>query len=281
MPEKIIPPATGLQIAFFVCALLLLAAPADKFLFSHWTWARAHELPVSRVAIFAIAAAILFGMRPLRRICLDLLSVPVPRDRRAEVGAALALNVAAAFAAIGAVMLWTWLAGGDPALARRVGEQAKDTEQMSYALSLGGLLAFLVIGGLIAPVIEELVFRGMLYPAWESRWGWLPAALATSLVFALLHPNGFSQFFASLIYIGLLRRAGSLRAPIVVHGAFNMLMWYPLTGQFVFPDAARGTGELSYWTFNLACLAAVSVALPLYLWLARPRNSRWAPRRRE
>src|SRR5260221_5246198 len=185
MPEKIIPPATGLQIAFFVCALLLLAAPADKFLFSHWTWARAHELPVSRVAIFAIAAAILFGMRPLRRICLDLLSVPVPRDRRAEVGAALALNVAAAFAAIGAVMLWTWLAGGDPALARRVGEQAKDTEQMSYALSLGGVLTFLVIGGLIAPPLQGTVVRRLLFSPWGLPMGLLTPPRAPSLPCAL------------------------------------------------------------------------------------------------
>ena len=278
MSEKSAPSASGLQIAFLTCALLLLAAPADKYLFSQWTWARAHELPVSRFALFAVAAAILFGIRRLRRICLDLLAAPIPRERKPELAAALVLNVACAFAGVGAVMLGIWLAGGDPALARRIGEEAKAAEQMRYALSAGGILTFIFLGGLVGPVIEELVFRGMIYRAWESRWGWVPAALASSLLFALLHPNRFSQFFASLIHVCLLRRTGSLRAAIVVHGAFNTLMWYPLVGRFVFPSAARGTGELSDLSVNLACLAAVCVALPIYLWMSRDANARRAPR---
>ena len=182
---------------------------------------------------------------------------------------------------MGAVVLWIWTTGGDPALARRVGEEMKDAEQMSRALALGGILTFIVLGGLIAPIIEELVFRGMLYPAWASQWGWLPSALATSFLFGILHPNRFSQFFASLIYICLFRRTGSLWAPIIAHALFNVSMWYPLVGQFIFPSAARGTGEISYWAVNISCLAIVTAALPLYLWMSRDDSAVLASTERE
>ena len=273
MPERHSHPATGFQIAFFVLALLLLAAPADKYLFSQWAWVREHELPVSRFAIFAVVAATLFGIPALRRICINLISTPIPKEKRLEVGVVFAMHLIAGFAAMGAAVSWIWIAGGEPALARRVGEEMKDAEQLSHALALGGILTFIVLGGLIAPIIEELVFRGMLYPAWALQWGWFPSALATSLLFAILHPNRFSQFFASLLYICLFRRTGSLRAPIIVHALFNVLMWYPLVGQFIFPSAARGTGEISYWAVNISCLAIVTVALPLYLWMSRDANA--------
>jgi membrane protease YdiL (CAAX protease family) len=179
---------------------------------------------VTRFAIFSIAALVVLGIGTLRRLSLGLLSIPLPRQRRPEVAAAFALNVIAGFGAMGAAILVVWVSGGEPALARRVGEEVKAAEQISLALSLGGVLTFLVIGGLIAPVIEELVFRGMLYPAWAREWGWLSGAIATSFLFALIHANHFAQFFSSLIYICVFRRTGSLRAPIIVHGLFNMSM---------------------------------------------------------
>ena len=273
MKEQTPPQVSGFQIAFLVIAVLLLAAPADKYLFGRWSWAQEQGLPVTRFAIFMLAIAIFLTLPALRRLCRSLLSQPIPKDKRAEVGIVLVIHVACAFAALGAVVLLAWSRGGEPALARFVGEQAKDAEQMSQALSVGGVLTFLVLAGFIAPVVEEIVFRGMLYRAWAERWGWLAAALSTSFLFAIIHPNMFSQFFASILYIGLYRRTGSLRAPIILHGLFNMLMWYPLAGQFLFPNAARGTGELRYFTLNLVALGVVAVALPFYLWMARDEKS--------
>jgi membrane protease YdiL (CAAX protease family) len=260
---------TGFQIAFLIVALLFLAAPAEKYLFNQWSWGREHGIPITRFAIFAAAAIALFGVPSLRRLSVKLLSAPIARGQKHEIAIAWLLNLTAGFAGLGAVILLAWMAGGDAALARHANNEMNATEQMSRALALGGILIFVVLGGLIAPIIEEIVFRGLLYPAWARQWGWLASAVATSLLFALIHPNQFAQFFASLIYIGLYRRTGSLRAPIIVHGLYNISMWYPLLGQFIFPVAPRGTCELSHWYFNLVCLAAVTVILPIYLWISR------------
>lgn len=272
MTKTTIQPS-GFQIAFLLVALLFLAAPAEKYLFSDWTWAREQAIPVTRLAIFCVAASVIFGIGGLRRFSVNLLSVALHKQARKEVAGAFVLNVIAGFAGLGAAILLLWISGGEPALSRRSQEELNVAEQMRRAWSLGSVLTFIVIGGFIAPVIEELLFRGMLYPAWARQWGWIRGAIATSLLFALIHPNVFAQFFASLIYIGIFRRTGSLRAPIIVHGLYNMSMWYPLLGQYVFPEAARGTGEISHWSLNIVCLAVASITVPTYLWISRDKEA--------
>jgi len=220
--------------------------------------------------IFVSAGCVLFGFPALRRTCLGLLSVPIPSAKAPEIAGVLLLHLVTGFAAAGVVALWTWNSGGEPALARVLGSQDTPATQLSHALSLRGITTSFLIGGLIAPVIEELAFRGLLYPTWAAQWGWVRSALATSALFAVLHPNMYSQFMGSLLYICLFRRTGSLRASIVIHAAFNMLMWYPLIGQFLFPSGGgSSTGEISYWTLQIACLAIALVALPAYMWMAR------------
>jgi uncharacterized protein len=265
--------ASGFQIAFLILALLFLAAPADRYLFSQWAWAREYGFPFGRIMIFIAMSAALFGVPALRRISLRLLSAPLPSQKQREVVLVVGLHVVAGFAAVGAIVLWIWCIGGEPALARRVGQESGTAIQWSHALSVNGIVTFLILGGIVAPIVEELVFRGLLYPAWASQWGWLRSALATSLLFAVIHPNMVSQFFASLIYICLLRRTGSLRASILAHSSFNILMWYPFLGQFLFPVRGRETGELAYWSPQLICLGVAFISIPIYLWMSRDEGA--------
>ena len=86
MKEQTPPQVSGFQIAFLVIAVLLLAAPADKYLFGRWSWAQEQGLPVTRFAIFMLAIAIFLTLPALRRLCRSLLSQPIPKDKRAEVG---------------------------------------------------------------------------------------------------------------------------------------------------------------------------------------------------
>ena len=77
---------------------------------------------------------------------------------------------------------------------------------------------------LVAPVVEETVFRGWLLPAWSRRWGMRTALVATSLVFGLLHGMtalGGCVFgvVAGLLYL----RSGSFAVSIVAHATMNAI----------------------------------------------------------
>jgi len=86
-------------------------------------------------------------------------------------------------------------------------------------------------GVLVAPVTEELVFRGMLYPGLRTKLGpWL-AALASAALFGLVHDSlsAFLPLFAlALVLARLYERTGSLLACIVVHALNNATSLLPL-----------------------------------------------------
>lgn len=260
--------ASGLQIAFFTFAVVLLVVPLTQRV------ASLVHLPGEAVALlnqsapFLIAAALVLLIPPLRRACNELLQAPVPRSARTEVALVTAAKVLLPFALLGGLALWHWFRGGEPALTRFHG-QWRTPEAVFHPASIVGSL---VVAGVLAPLLEELVFRGMLYRAWERELGWIPSMLLTSLLFALYHPVFLSAFLASIVYVCLLRRTGSLWAPITVHAVGNISIWYPLLGQYFVPRNPQSPGDLSTWAVQLACLAIVAVALPVYVWMARERR---------
>ncbi|MDR3316914.1 MAG: CPBP family intramembrane metalloprotease [Puniceicoccales bacterium] len=77
----------------------------------------------------------------------------------------------------------------------------------------------------VAPVVEELFFRGGIYRYLKSTVGKTPATFLTGLVFALLHWNLCSflpLFVLSMILVGLYEREGNLLPCVLVHGLFNL-----------------------------------------------------------
>jgi uncharacterized protein len=260
-------PATGLQIGFLVFAVLLLAVPFDRHVLGQWQWARDADLPTGRIANFLLGGLILLGIPALRRESRQILSRGIPASRVAELALALAMNFVVSLGAFGAFALWSWSVAGEPGLARQMGEHSSHATEWANAISIAGLV-FLLIAGTVGPLVEELVFRGFLYRAWKRQWGWPASTVATSVAFGLAHGAFLPQLFASIVFICVMRRTGSLWSSIAVHATFNMLVWYPLLGQFLLPEG-RSTGELHLWWLQLGCLAITVVALPLYMWMAR------------
>lgn len=92
--------------------------------------------------------------------------------------------------------------------------------------SLTNLLILLVLVGVLAPVTEELLFRGLLYPLLRR---WMPfffAGLLSALCFAALHwiPPLVPAFTLMGLVLAAAREwSGSLWPPIIIHGLFNSL----------------------------------------------------------
>lgn len=101
-------------------------------------------------------------------------------------------------------------------------------------------LAALIVLGVGAPLAEELLFRGFLYPALsKSRLGPAVAAMVSTLGWTALHA-GYSifglveVFLIGLYFCWLLVRTGSLWVPILCHGVYNTtlalgLKWLPIS----------------------------------------------------
>ena len=90
-----------------------------------------------------------------------------------------------------------------------------------------GLLIMTVMAGVVAPLAEEIAFRGLLYPWLRDRWGVPAAAAASGLCFAALH--GVVILIPALTVIGIVlavlyQRSGSLWTAVIAHGVFNTVM---------------------------------------------------------
>lgn len=76
----------------------------------------------------------------------------------------------------------------------------------------------------LAPVAEEFIFRGVLYP-WAKQFGFPRlAAIGVSLLFALIHNDAeifLPLFVLALSLTWLYEKTDNLLAPIAVHSLFN------------------------------------------------------------
>lgn len=92
----------------------------------------------------------------------------------------------------------------------------------------GGLffISFVLAAVVIAPVLEEFLFRGFLYPVLRQRIGMHAAVIGNSLLFALVHANlaGFLGLFVLSCGLTLSYEfSKSIWTPILIHGLFNLI----------------------------------------------------------
>ena len=112
-------------------------------------------------------------------------------------------------------------------------------EKLMFGSASSAILTSLdaVVG---APVVEEIIFRGLLFGTLVGRWGFWPAALGSSLVFASLHgyelEGSISVLTTGTFLCWLYARTGRLWAPMLAHGLLNAIVVLP---QFAIREFAQ------------------------------------------
>lgn len=103
----------------------------------------------------------------------------------------------------------------------------------SFAMAVKGanstwefmLLTFL--GGAVAPIKEEMFFRGLIYPPLRQVFGRGKGILLTGLFFATLHLEiirFLPLFIGGVVLTWLYERSSSIWPAIIAHGTWNLLM---------------------------------------------------------
>ena len=95
--------------------------------------------------------------------------------------------------------------------------------------NLGPIIAVAVLSLVFAPFCEELFFRGYIFGGLRNRWGGLWAALASGLLFGMVHAANPGAFYIvpPIAAIGALFAwgyiySGSISASIGAHFLFNL-----------------------------------------------------------
>lgn len=80
--------------------------------------------------------------------------------------------------------------------------------------------------GIIIPIMEEMIFRGLIYRRMRRNVSMVKAMIFTSLMFGLYHGNSVQFIYAllsGLLLSYMYEKYGSLKAPVLAHMLMNIV----------------------------------------------------------
>ncbi len=173
---------------------------------------------VLQLIIFVVALVPLMIRRKLDR---RLFGPTQPTGSWLALGFGVVAGIATLFAAYGVNILLTLLIGIEDPVEQQL---LQDALAGGMTLLLAGFIAVV-----LAPIVEEVVFRGILFRALGDRIGVWLAAIVSSAIFAVIHievvlsqPVALGGLFAVGMVLALAYQwTGNLLVPVVGHAVFN------------------------------------------------------------
>jgi uncharacterized protein len=120
------------------------------------------------------------------------------------------------------------------------GKDATTPEQLPQHLDTAQVVASVLLAVVVAPIAEELFFRGVLFRSLRDRHGFWIGALVSAFVFGLVHyvPAAWQDtmllqtimVFTGIALAWIYERRGNLVANVAAHMAFNtvgivLILW--------------------------------------------------------
>src|SRR6056297_218806 len=93
-------------------------------------------------------------------------------------------------------------------------EIGPDTTLIQY-----GLIFF--VGAVFAPLVEEIIFRGIIVERFGAKYGYKSAVILSSFLFGVLHMDIIGAFVFGVVLSVLYLRTRSLLLPFLIHAANN------------------------------------------------------------
>ncbi|MDB5176910.1 MAG: rane protein of unknown function [Candidatus Saccharibacteria bacterium] len=174
--------------------------------------------------VYALTIAIVIGVPyVLKRRTTSLVLLGINRlPSWTDIGLAPLVFIGYTFAVTTVLALITAWVPSFPA------DQIQDVGFKAFGTRSDNILAFMTLV-VLAPLAEEILFRGYLYGKLKGHVPAIAAAIATSLLFGLAHGQwnvGIDVFVLSLALCGLRSLTGSIWSGILVHMIKNGIAYY-------------------------------------------------------
>lgn len=183
---------------------------------------------ITVVAALTIVGVVVLWLSRFHRGWPAVMGLPPREGTRREIGAGVVFG-------LGLYPVMVVLVGGVLVVLLELvsGEPVRVPEQVGDDLSTVGLALTLAYAVAIAPVAEELFFRGVLFRALRDRYGFWVGALGSGVGFGLIHFIPGPAVDAVLLMLVmtatgfafclLYERRGTIVAPLAAHITFNVI----------------------------------------------------------
>lgn len=177
-------------------------------------WVRAHSVLISGV-VKALSMAAGAGA-VWHYFVKETPVIAMPKGRKKDIGilfilggcAALAVNIL--FSMIGFT--------GSSATYEQVAEK-----QFSLPIWAG-----IILYGIVSPIAEEIVFRGIVYNRMHRQYGKWIAIIGSALLFGVYHGNAVQAlygFILGVLIAVMYEKYGSFAVPVILHSAANIFVY--------------------------------------------------------
>lgn len=219
----------GVAVFTWLLSVALLLLP--QILALPYLLYRYQGQPLTREALLAdktLVVLLVAGILPAHLLTLGIAWAIVTRFGKIPAKAALQWHWASKLSILKSAGLAVVLFGLAWLITIIFGGQETDIERLLKSSRAAALIiAFLAVA--TAPLVEEIIYRGMLFPAWQRLTGSTAAVIIVALSFAIPHvpqywPN--MAVIASITTLSLIltivrARTGNLFHCYVIHLAFN------------------------------------------------------------
>lgn len=133
--------------------------------------------------------------------------------------------------------------------------------------TVGWLFVNLLILGVVPPICEELLFRGIIFNGLKERFSNVVSIVFTALLFALMHQNiqqFVYPFVLGIVLTTIMHKTNNLIYPILLH-MFNNFTTLILDYLFSTGVIKFSFAGMAWWWYLIAIAAAAVVCTIFYL----------------
>lgn len=137
-------------------------------------------------------------------------------------------------------------------------------EEQAFASMSAANIAAITAVCVLAPVLEEMLFRGIILRAFLVQYSRGAAIAASALIFGVAHLNIYQfsiAFLLGLIFGWLYERSRSLVPSIALHALYNTSLTVAETSSRASQAKSTASASSTIWFLSLAAALAGSLAL--------------------
>ena len=191
------------------------------------------DADLTTIVLTVVAAVVILGvllawLSIRHRGWLEVIRLPEPGTWRRQIGAGVVFG-------LGLYPVMVIVVGGllTSLLETITGHHVEAPEQVGQNLPAVGTALTVLYAIVIAPIGEELFFRGVLFRSIRDRHGFWVGAVGSAIGFGLIHfiPGSaidaallmIVMFFTGLALCFVYERRGTIVAPLAAHVTFNVI----------------------------------------------------------
>ena len=130
-----------------------------------------------------------------------------------------------------------------------------------------------IIAVIMAPIVEEFLFRGVILHRFTIKWGVKTAVLFSSLIFGFLHSDFIGAFTFAIVMCILYIKTASILVPIMAHMINNLLAYGTQIMSTFSPQSPIASHNLGV----AVLLLIVSIIIILYFLYRNWPQRYWRP----